>query len=412
MPTCVSLFSGVGGLDYGLEQAGFDIVMANEICPGAVDTYKANICRMNPPREGRPETFGGCRVIEKDIRQLAEKDELLPYMGVDLVAGGPPCQPFSSAGKQLGLEDERGSLYREFARVVSVIRPRAVLLENVRGLVTARGLTNRPGEILESLIAEFESLGYGTSVGLLNAADFGVPQRRVRFFLLGILGGRGPEFPQPTHGKDGRPQPWVPLSSILFPEDKLIRWTDDKGRERCEAKYANEVQQAQLSKVEVGKGVRSNGRAEPTRPGGHWGYKQGMFVADPALPARTITASATQDWIRLPDGRHRRLIQREAVLAQGFPLKWDFHPNAAAFWRQVGNAVPPAFGKILGEVIIKALDGHVPGEASSRPLPSYITSAITYTVRDWLRNGSARPRAKRGGEDVDRGEAEAVPAEV
>lgn len=411
MPSCVSLFSGVGGLDYGLEQAGFDVVFANDLCPRAADTYKANICRMNPPRPGRETTFAGCRVVEGDIGELADR-EFAEYFGVDLVAGGPPCQPFSSAGKQLGLDDPRGTLYEQFLRVVDTVRPKAVLFENVRGIVTARGESNRPGEVLYRLVAGFQRLGYGVSVGLLNAADFGLPQRRVRFFLMGVRGGCGPEFPRPTHGKDGSPLPWVPLSSILYDERDFVRWTDENGVERCEAKYATESQQAQLSQVEVGKGVRSKGLAEPTRPGGHWGYKQGMFVADPMLPARTITGSATQDWIRMPDGRHRRLICREAVLAQGFPLRWEFHPNNAVFWKQVGNAVPPVFGRVLGECLIKALEEHVSCEAPvSRPFPAHITSAITNTVRDSLRNGSVRPRSRRA-EDVDGGEAEAISAQV
>lgn len=384
MPSCVSLFSGVGGLDYGLEQAGFDMVFSNDMDVGNADTYRANMCGINPPRPDRPSTFAGCMVVDGDIRNLGS-EVFAPFKGADLVAGGPPCQPFTSAGKQLGLMDPRGGLYREFLRVVSIIKPKYVLMENVRGLITARGLTGRPGEVVEEIVRLFGDLGYGVAVGLLNAADYGLPQRRVRFFLAGVLGGDPPSIPVPTHGKGGHPKAWVPMSVALLPDDKLVRWVDERGVPRCEATYANERQQSQLAAVPVGKGVRSVGRVEPTRPGGHWGYKQTMFVADPLLPARTIIGTKSQDWIRLSDGRHRRIVAREAIVLQGFPIKWEFHPYETAFWRQVGNAVPPLLGLVMG----KALLGGTKGQGG---IPEYMKHAMSQTAKDQARNSSARTR--------------------
>ena len=135
--------------------------------------------------------------------------------------------------------------------------------------------------------------------------------------------------------------------------------------------------------------LKSTGRVEKTRPGGHWGYRQGTFIADLDLPARTVTGSTSQDWIRW-NGLLRRLTLNEARLLQGFPSDWEFLGTNAQKFKQVGNAVPSAFGEILG-TIIKQFLKKIP-DCASQPLelPKSFNGYIDYTKRDQARNGDSR----------------------
>src|SRR5581483_1030294 len=176
----------------------------------------------------------------------------------------------------LSIEDPRGRLFEEFARLVAGLRPRLVLFENVRGLVTSRGPSGEPGEVLSLVREAFERLGYATTFALLNAADFGVSQRRVRCFMMAACEGVLPVFPEPTH--DEHPVndffaarlPWVTLGTFLAgrpapAEGEIVRPTPQLA--------------AQLATLKPGNGLKSAGARETTRPGGHWGYRQGTFIA-------------------------------------------------------------------------------------------------------------------------------------
>ena len=145
----------------------------------------------------------------------------------------------------------------------------------------------------------------------------------------------------------------------------------------------------------VGSGLKSAGAREATRPGGHWGYRQGTFVADPSKPARTVTAAATQDWIRDGEGRLRRLTWRECAALQGFPVDWQFVGNKASRFRQIGNAVPVTFGRVLGESLFRVLaDEPLASRPASAPFPAGFVEAITYTRREHSRNGPSRAAAR------------------
>jgi hypothetical protein len=154
-----------------------------------------------------------------------------------------------------------------------------------------------------------------------------------------------------------------------------------------------------LVQVAPGSGVKSPGKAETTRPGGHWGYKQGAFVADPSLPARTVTASAQQDWIRDPVLGLRRFCPRECAMLQTFPSSWVFVGNRASQYRQIGNAVPPALAALVGTSLL----AHVVAQPASEtipplallPLPEKLSSAVLYTAKDEARNGQSRRSAPR-----------------
>jgi DNA (cytosine-5)-methyltransferase 1 len=153
----------------------------------------------------------------------------------------------------------------------------------------------------------------------------------------------------------------------------------------------------ELGNIRPGSGVKSPGKAEATRPGGHWGYKQGAFVADLSLPARTITANSQQDWVRDPKLGLRRLSPRECAAIQGFPPGWVVAGKRSDQYRLVGNAVPPDLAFVVGQAVLEGMIAP-PHQDQSRwtgvaPLPKRLQSAIEYTRREESRNGESRRAA-------------------
>lgn len=382
-----SLFSGAGGLDLGFEQAGWSCAYASDIDPVAVDTLLINRQKGN----GLADTF----IEAADIRD-ARGREILAKAGArkgDLQAlvGGPPCQSWSSAGHQRGFDDPRGQLFRDYVRIATELDTRWIVFENVRGLLTARGPDGEPGSALETIRRALFQAGFQTEVNLLNAADFGVAQRRVRLFMIGFRRGDHPTFPEPNHAKEADlfssvVRPWVSLKECLSELSPI---------QPQEILRPSPALAAQLSQVPNGSGLKSPGKKETTRPGGHWGYKQGAFVADLSLPARTVTASAQQDWIRDSSLGLRRLCPRECAAIQSFPPDWKFSGTVSEQYRQIGNAVPVK----LAMHVARSLEEHIlAGFAFKRisakgdlaPLKPALKAAIDYTKRDELRNGNSR----------------------
>jgi DNA (cytosine-5)-methyltransferase 1 len=390
----ISVFAGAGGLDIGFEQAGWSCAYASDIDEASVATLKHNQCM----KLGEVRLLQQAYLERADVRDLRGR-EILAKAGVrkgDAAAlvGGPPCQSWSSAGHQLGFDDPRGKLIRDYVRLASELDVRWLVFENVRGLLTARGPDGEPGSALAFVRQALLRAGFQTEVNLLNAADYGVAQRRVRLFLIGFRRGDRPYFPEATHSREADllevdRKPWATLGECLrsvgpMGEDEIIRPSPKLER--------------LLKNVPNGSGLRSPGKRETTRPGGHWGYKQGCFVADPALPSRTITASSQQDWIRDAHLGLRRISPRECAAIQAFPKQWAFVGNQSAQYRQIGNAVPP----MLARAVANALGGHVRTSFGYRaaqrprallPLPPELVAAIEYTRRDESRNGESRRAA-------------------
>jgi len=389
MRSFISLFTGLGGLDLGLESAGWHCLYATDIDGPAVASLHAN----KGARIARGVKFlADAKVERSDIRQL-EGRRLLAAIGrqrgdIELLAGGPPCQSWSSAGHQLGFNDPRGQMLAEYLRLASELDTRFLLFENVRGLVTARGPDGRPGSALAWLREQLFARGWQTKVELLNAADFGVPQRRVRVVLLGHRAGDEPASATVTHSK-------APMGSGLAPWRSMnealaaIRPPSDDEVIRPTGKLALD-----LANIRPGSGVKSPGKAEATRPGGHWGYKQGAFVADTALPARTVTANAQQDWIRDPERGLRRLSPRECAALQTFPPEWKIEGKRVDQYRQIGNAVPPLLAQAVGQALLESMKRDpITAPAELTPLPRHLQSAIDYTAREERRNGDSRRSA-------------------
>jgi len=235
--------------------------------------------------------------------------------------------------------------------------------------------------VLRSLIAAMEGEGYACRVVLLNAADFGSPQRRVRLFIMGSLAGSPPDEPSPTRRKGGDP-PWATLGQFLGRQGD----TDKTAWVRPTPELA-----AALRDMPDGAGLKSPGKREATRPGGHWGYKQGAFVADRSLPARTVTASQTTDLVRLSDGSLRRLTLGEVAGLQGFPPGWKFCGTRSQRFRQAGNAVPGPLARAVGESLANRLASWDASEPlTSAAMPIAVLESIKRTEWEQRRNGESR----------------------
>ena len=242
--------------------------------------------------------------------------------------------------------------------------------------------------MIEDLFRRLQSMGYSCRAQLLNSADFGSYQRRVRCFIFGVKHGTAPAFPDPTHAADSAGGS-IPRHRTLgeFLSDHADK--DDGGYV-----YPSRSLGEALSLLPDGSGIKSAGISEPTRPGGHWGYRQGTFIADKSKPARTVTGSASQDWVRW-NGKTRRLTLLEVKLLQGFPSDWDIAGGSSKSFKQIGNAVPAVFGELLAGTIARHITSVASGYPVQNDLPMSFRRCIDYTVRDQAKNGSARKRHRQ-----------------
>lgn len=278
----LDLFAGCGGLALGFEAAGFETI-GFEMNPDAANTYKKNL-------------KGDCR-----IEKLTLNTE---YPAAEIVIGGPPCQPFSVGGNQNGIHDSRNG-FPFFIDAIRKVRPKIFLFENVRGLLYSNKW------YLELIIQELESLGYKIDFQLLNAVNYGVPQNRERLFLVG-------------HNSD-----------FKFPKLEIQRFNvgdaifDLMNTAPLESKFLTRAQDIYIAKYEKA--------SKCINPRDLYSNK----------PSRTLTcrnlSGATGDMhrVKLPDGRRRRLLIKEAARLQSFPDNFIFTGAETSQFNQIGNAVPP-----------------------------------------------------------------------
>lgn len=390
LPTVIDLFSGAGGLSGSFERAGFHTVAAVDVDSDCIATLKATQQARLKIMGLRRTYFEGAKLVRGDVRAIGKSD-LAPddapsSWRPDVLAGGPPCQPFSSAGAGLGLDDPRGQLFTHFVRLAEELQPRMILFENVAGLVTAKGHDGKPGGVLRLIQDRFEEIGYACRFALLNAADYGASQRRVRFYMIASKDEALPQFPLPSHSAqpERNLQPWVSLATRIvgLPAPALDEIIYPKGKRMHE-----------LQALEPGTGLKSVGIIEANRPSGHWGYRQDCFLTDPTLPARTIRAASTPDWIQTQDGL-RRLTWRECAALQGFAHDWAFEGGRTSRYRQIGNAVQGDIGTSIARELARALAKPVLQRPISAPWPASFDKRVRYTAMEERVNGAHRRAAR------------------
>lgn len=384
----IDLFAGAGGLSEGLSGAGFHCLFANEIMPIYAQTYMRN--------------HVGTKVLTSDICTV-DAYGILNDLGMkrgelDLIAGGPPCQGFSINAPIRSANDSRNHLFREYLRFVDAFAPRAILIENVPGLVSFE-----KGATLHSIMEALADLGYGADVRILGAAYYGVPQMRWRTIIIGLRGKEVPidAFPSPMFHAPIRPNFTTTFDGkqlVKFPaSESLAKFTTvedaigDLPPLKCGEKgdvikdYLTEPQCEYQQMMRVGSGGVYNHEAPKLsetnlkrikyiKPGGNWTdipydlLPKGMQKARksnhtmrygrirPDGLASTILTKCDPHWgAYFHYSQDRSFTVREAARIQSFPDHYVFCGNTAEQFAQVGNAVPPLLAKAIGLSIINLL---------------------------------------------------------
>ena len=330
---CIELFAGAGGLALGLEQAGFEEVALVEIDETACNTLKLNRPNWN--------------VINDDIVEVSKKDLLKEFNlkegELDLISGGYPCQSFSYAGKKLGLDDVRGTMFYYYAEFIKQLKPKMFFAENVKGLTTHDG-----GKTIETMINVFEEIGYKVEWKVLNAWDYGVAEKRQRVVIIGIR----KDLTDKVKFEYPIPHEYKPVL-----RDVLQNVPDSVG-----AKYPEKKKKV----------------FDLVPPGGYWrdlpedvakdymktcyymgggrtGIARRLSWDEPSL---TLTCSPMMKQTdRCHPDESRPFTTREYARIQSFPDDWNFAGKMNDIYKQIGNAVPVNLAKCVGESIMDALNG-------------------------------------------------------
>lgn len=364
MPTGIELFAGCGGLSTGFLDAGLNVAAGFELDARAVDAYNYN------------HEYRGSRGFITDL-SLASGAELLKRAGInraDFIIGGPPCQPFSIAGKRQGKRDIRADLIGHFIRIVDELKPSAFMLENVPNLASIDN-----GEFLDDVRAELCALGYAVDHTVVSAADYGVPQNRKRLVVLGVKGKTAVRFPLPTHGTPE--QPHLSSSGAIgdLPDAGEFGET---GIFNHEPTAHSADMRARLSTLEPGKRERGSfhDRLHPERPSYTLRAGSGNFS-----PLRPVHYK-----------HHRVITVRESARLQGFSddFLWPDRIPRLQQYRQVGNAVPPpmaqAFAQCIAEQMRWRLDPKaLRGDASKREPANILTDAERKARREIRMRGAS-----------------------
>lgn len=379
-PIAVELFSGCGGMSTGLLDSGIFVA-------GGFDSNSRSIDAYNYNHEHR-----GSRGFVRDVALLSGS-EILALTGVkrvDLLAGGPPCQPFSIAGKRRGSDDSRSSLIEHYLRLVGELKPQAILFENVPNLENVDN-----GDIYAHLLRSLRARGYSVTARAVKAADYGVAQVRRRLLIIGVRDALTVLFPPATHG----PSPNLLGLKLYVSASEAIGDLpspgpfEETGVYNHEATLHSEAMLKRFESLRVGSRERGSfhDRLHPDRPS--YTLRAGSGNFSPLRPVHYAD--------------HRVITVRESARLQGFidSFIWpDWIPRLQQY-RQVGNAVPPPLARAFGEAIAAQLGWHLEpqafrGDASTRPAAITMTGSERRAAQESRIRGASLGResclAKKG----------------
>lgn len=331
---CIELFAGAGGLALGLEKAGFEEIGLIEIDRKACDTLRLNRPNWN--------------VIEEDVVEFSKKDLLQEFNlqkgELDLLSGGYPCQSFSYAGKRLGIDDVRGTMFYYYAEFLRQLEPKMFLAENVKGLTTHDG-----GKTMKTMLDVFEELGYEVKWKVLDAWNYGVAEKRQRVVIIGVRNDLRDkikfEYPKPY---DYKPV----LKDVLqnVPKSEGAKYPEKK------KKVFDLVPPGGYWKDLPDDVARDYMKSCYFMGGGRTGIARRLSWNEPSL---TLTCSPMMKQTdRCHPDESRPFTTREYARIQSFPDDWNFVGKMSDVYKQIGNAVPVELARNVGESIMKALGGN------------------------------------------------------
>lgn len=363
-PIMLSFFSGAMGLDLGFETAGFENLLACEIDKACRETIRIN----------RPDIALLGDLLDQDVDTILKSAGCTRTTDIDLIAGGPPCQAFSTAGKRRGFSDDRGNVFLTYVSIALEIRPKFIVIENVRGLLSCP-LAHRPhdqrgkgfpplgedelkGGALNFVLNRIRSSGYSFSFNLYNSANFGTPQKRERVIIICSRDGSKLPHLQPTHSENGEfdlPR-WRTfadavqglknknLTYLKFPESRL-RYYRMLGPGENWRNLPPDLQEKALGNSYFAGGGKTGFFRRLA-----WDKPAPTLVTHPAMPA-TDLGHPTED---------RPLSVEEYKILQEFPDDWKITGGIVQQYKQIGNAVPCSLGKAVGKLLVDHLNGHLP----------------------------------------------------
>jgi DNA (cytosine-5)-methyltransferase 1 len=369
-PKALGLFAGAGGLDLGVEQAGYELRYVVELGPVAVETLNINRSTYFPTLpEVRPQDI--TRIDPETVmRELS-----LGIGDLDLLVGGPPCVAFSKSGfhlayKRAGL-DPRASLLDDYVRFLATLRPSAFILENVFGLA----YQNQSRPFFKRLVAGITGLGYSFNYAVLNAADYGVPQNRQRLFAIGARDGRDLDLPAPTHWGEHERRVRPAWASRLLPhvtsgQALSTLETKPEPEEAVNGKYGHLLQGIPPGSNYLHY-TAHEGHPEPLF---EWRSRYWTFLLklDPHRPAPTIQGQPGP-YVGPFHWDDRRLRVPELKRLHGFPDQYELAGNRREIQLQVGNAVPPPLARVIAAAIREQMAGGSTRTAKAQlalPLPA------------------------------------------
>lgn len=374
----LDLFAGCGGLSIGLEQAGIKVIAANEIWDEAAATHIVN--------------HPGCQMVLGDVTNDQVKQNIFEAAqdGIDLLVGGPPCQAYSLSGRR-DATDPRGKLFEDYVDIVAKLRPRLFMMENVKGLLSmmhdredlsakaskelgrlrkaeselptkyTRNAEDREAlaegrkkasalraamkeyqePVSTMIVRRFAALGYNVEFRVLNAANYGVPQRRERVIFIGAQGGTTLHFPEITHSDE----PEADLFGRMLAPWKTVRETIDDLKDAPENDALHHLYPvhspkflAKIRSTPIGKSVFAS-------------YSDAFFRCPPDEPSRTVKENHNGVFVHYD--RDRVMTPRELARLQSFPDEFRFVGKKSNVLKQVGNAVPVGLGKALGRAALE-----------------------------------------------------------